>query len=482
MKMRAFLIACVALLVAGCDKQMGTTPDAKAWLSSQEGPKVEGVQAALLKSAHDADLAGDWRTATSYYQQLADKNPDNKDIQISLADDLRKLGDTAKATSIYDMVLKKDPNNPAATEGKGLALMQQGDMDGAVQILLKLAQTDKASWRTYNAVGIIAASKQSPAAAKPYFEQALAMSPNNPSILNNIGLSQAMSHEFDSANATLTQAATLATPRPAFREQIELNNAMVYAAAGKLENAEAIARQYYTGAELSNNMGFYAHLANDDQLAKTYLNMALTQSKRFYPRAWDNLQDLNASAAPSSVPTASTEQASAAAPGAAPTTPVTMSAPEPTVAIAQPQLQPLPQAQPQLERQAQPAVQPEQDANGNRIIRPTMGYLPTPQSAHAAPEQEAALAQPSAPLPTQKNGQSAMVYYNPTGNPDAKADALGQMAPAAGESASASAPTPTMPQQQASAIQLPPPQGQAKEKPSNGFQAVGNWFGSMLDY
>lgn len=32
-------------------------------------------------------------------------------------------------------------------------------------------------------------------------------------------------------------------------------------------------------------MGFYAHLAKDDVLAKSYLNMALTKNPKYYDRA-----------------------------------------------------------------------------------------------------------------------------------------------------------------------------------------------------
>jgi hypothetical protein len=40
-------------------------------------------------------------------------------------------------------------------------------------------------------------------------------------------------------------------------------------------------------------MGFYAHLAKDDALAKTYLNMAISGSSTFYERAWNNLDGIS---------------------------------------------------------------------------------------------------------------------------------------------------------------------------------------------
>jgi hypothetical protein len=72
-----------------------------------------------------------------------------------------------------------------------------------------------------------------------------------------------------------------------------LNLALVYASAGKLPEARKIAEAYLSGPSLNNNLGLYAHLAKDDNLAKSYLNMALTESKTYYGKAWDNLEAIN---------------------------------------------------------------------------------------------------------------------------------------------------------------------------------------------
>jgi hypothetical protein len=84
------------------------------------------------------------------------------------------------------------------------------------------------------------------------------------------------------------------------RKRIDLNLSLVYAVAGKQDEARAVAERYFSGPTLSNNLGLYAHLANDDEMAKAYLNMALTDSKTFYERAWDNLQTINSSSTPAS--------------------------------------------------------------------------------------------------------------------------------------------------------------------------------------
>ncbi len=460
------------LLAAGCSSKDLGILDANKWLNEQPGPKVEGVSDTLLKNAKDADNAGDYRTAAAYYQQLVDKNPDNKEYRTTLADTVRKLGETEKALAMYDAVLKLDPAFAPAVEGKGLALMQKGEFDAAQLLFNQLITAGKGSWRTYNAVGVIVASRQNMDAAKPYFDEALKVSPANPSVMNNLGLALGMNREFDPAIAQFTQASALASARPAFKRQIDLNAAMVYAAAGKLDNAEALARQYLDGAALSNNMGFYAHLAQDDQLARTYLNMALTQSKRFYPRAWENLQALNqpgqrsAPAAPvmpvlsedSKPEKKDKKDKKQAKKGKAATE-------EKTVAIPAPVMPPtsigvqavaLPHAAPPIPEPAEP--EPVVISSGSTLPEMVIG-TPEPTPVEPAPPVAAIPATPPALLP--------IVSASP---------AAGTSEPVAVAPAPLSAPATT-----ANAPQ-PAPISAGTKKADNGFEAVGNWFGSMLDY
>ena len=80
---------------------------------------------------------------------------------------------------------------------------------------------------------------------------------------------------------------------PYQRKQIDLNLAMVHGVSGDFDTARDVAGKYLEGPALDNNLGLYAHLAKDDSLAKSYLNMALTQSPTYYERAWENLDVVN---------------------------------------------------------------------------------------------------------------------------------------------------------------------------------------------
>lgn len=422
----------ITVMLAGCGSaEKLTGVDGRTWLSALDGPKVEGVNATLLRSAREAEASGDYATAVNYYRQLTDKDPENKEYLTGLADVLRKAGQVDQALDYYEAVLKKQKDFPPALEGKALALMQRGDMDDAQLLFTELAKSGKASWRTHNGLGIILAAGQSPAQAKAHFDEAKRLSPDNPSVLNNIGLAQAMESDYDAAIATFAQAAALSASRPAVRKQIELNAAMVHAAAGRLDRAEAIAKQHLQGAALNNNMGLYAHLAKDNDLARTYFNMALSQSKRFYPRAWNNLEALKSG----------TKQTAA--------TPRTLKLPDaaPVAAASEEKAQ---AAVPVTPVQLQPAAPPAAQAQ------------PVVLAPAAAPKPQPAAVEASVPTPPV---------------PEAPA-ALGQIAPAAGATVTTLSAAPDAAGKPAATNKQ---EGRDKNDIDNGFEALTGWIGSLVD-
>ena len=284
----ALLTLCLSACAGGVDPV-----DNKKFLNGLDGPNVPTVQETLMDSARNAEKSGNYQQASQIYQQALGKEPDNKDIALALANSYRRNGEYDRAIAMYDLLLAKDAAMLDAREGKALAMMAKGDFETPVKLLQEVVKVDPTRWKSLNALGILACTRQAQGDAQHYFSDALKYHPDSPTILNNIGLSQAINGDYDTAISSLLQASSLSATGSLDRKRIDLNTALVYAIAGKLDEAQAIAEKYFTRAELDNNLGLYAHLANDDQMARSYLNMALTESKVFYQKAWDNLQDLS---------------------------------------------------------------------------------------------------------------------------------------------------------------------------------------------
>lgn len=349
-----FIALLLLLPLAACDNNMNPI-DSKAFLASLEGPKVPSMKDTFIENAKNAENQGDYAQAAQFYQQALEKMPEDKDIMLSLAEAFRRSGSNDQAIMTYDAVLQKDDKNLAAKEGKSLSLMAKGDFETPANILSEVVKSDPTRWKTLNALGILFSTRSMQSEAQAYYLEALKYSPSNPAILNNLGLSQGLDRKFPEAIASLSQAAGFATMGSDDRKRIELNLSLVYAIAGKTDDARAIAERYFSGPTLNNNLGLYAHLANDDQLAKAYLNMALTESKTFYEKAWDNLQILNGKspAQDSAQVVVKTEQP--------PVTPVPEKMPE-TKPKAKPKPKPKPKAKPAVKKEEPKAPQPQTEA------------------------------------------------------------------------------------------------------------------------
>jgi Flp pilus assembly protein TadD len=307
---RVFLLT-TALTLSACGQagQQWLDPDKTFALFDQ--PVVKGVNATQEEMAKDAAAAGDFARAGQIYQQLVagGKGAPAEQLRykLGMAESARRLGNFDAALAMYDELSTAHGNHVEVLEGRGLTLMASGKAVDAGKTLASALEKDPKRWRTLNALGILFVSRNMIPEALAYYNEALIYSPNNAAVLNNMGLSHAIERNFPRAVEAM-QKAVMASKAPSQRKQIELNLAMVLGVSGDLEGAREVANKYLEGAALDNNLGLYAHLAKDDALAKTYLNMALSQSSGFYQRAWDNLDTVNSQSG-AMVPTEATPAA-----------------------------------------------------------------------------------------------------------------------------------------------------------------------------
>lgn len=286
------LILLLPMLVACNDPTVEQWMNPDRTFAKLPQPEVPTVNQSLEKSATAALEAGDVNRASQFYRQLLDSEkarPEDKArYRLALADAERRRGNYGAALKLFDETLKEDPGNIDALEGRGLALMAQGKSAEAGRVLAKVLEQDSTRWRTLNALGILFVTKNMTPEAMEYFTAALKASPDNAAVLNNVGLTRAIERNYPRAVEALQQASKM-SQNDARRRQVDLNLALVYGISGDMESARVMAEKHLKGAALDNNLGLYAHLAKNDELAKTYLNMALTRSPTYYERAWQNL-------------------------------------------------------------------------------------------------------------------------------------------------------------------------------------------------
>lgn len=286
-----FLSSCQQMTQTFPSLDNDVTPEVLVEKSGKD-VKFEGVNASLLKTAQKAMEDGNYAKAAQFYKQLMNEDPKGDLYQLAYAEALRRSGDYGMALNTYEAFIRKHPDSLVAHEGRGLTLLAQDDVTRALEVLDTVRQRDGTRWRTLNGIGVGLAIQKKNEDALQYFREALKYNENNSSVLNNIGLTLAIMDDYPRALKALDLAVRMHKGPTKDLERIDLNRAMVMGISGDLDGAEKVAGQYLKKPELYNNLGYYAYLANDRELAKTYLNMALTQSPEYYKKAWDNLQQV----------------------------------------------------------------------------------------------------------------------------------------------------------------------------------------------
>jgi Flp pilus assembly protein TadD len=267
-----------------------------AGLSNQEflektspGPNVGGLNDNLLASADEALKNYNYSRAKGFYEQLLSKDARNVEYLMGYAETLRRSGQFDAALRNYNVVLEQQASHLDAREGKALSLMGLGKFNDAGQILTGIMKQDAKRWRTLNAIGILFAMQGRYREANAYYNEALKFSPDHPAVLNNIGLTQAMDMQYDNAIAALQRSSGLMPADSPQRVAVDMNLALVYGLSKRNDMAEKVLSRHLPKHAIYNNLGFYSYLANDTKLAKSYLDMALSQNPTYYDKAWNNM-------------------------------------------------------------------------------------------------------------------------------------------------------------------------------------------------
>ncbi|PIR39022.1 MAG: hypothetical protein COV35_04920 [Alphaproteobacteria bacterium CG11_big_fil_rev_8_21_14_0_20_39_49] len=243
-----------------------------------------------LKQADELYKQGDYPKAITLYDKLINENSSSETL-LYYAESLRLTNNCGKAISIYDRILNNDAANIVASEGKGLCNLVLGKFQAAVEILSQVVSLDDTRWKAVNALGVIYALKGHIEESMEYYNLAIKNNGHNPTVLNNIGLSLAFSGDYKRGKDILAKSVSLVDQSDdEKRKRIELNLALLYGLAGEHNMAKTILEKYFSEAEVMNNLGFYASMANDRELAKVYLSKALSASPSHYEKAWNNLQ------------------------------------------------------------------------------------------------------------------------------------------------------------------------------------------------
>ncbi len=203
-----------------------------------------------------------------------------------LADLAFESGDNGEALARYDSLLKVAPGDWTIAERAGIAALKLGDSARAAPLIDRATASRHASWRAWNAKGVIADDRRDWATADAAYDQALNLAPDGAEVINNQGWSLVLRGEWRRAAGYFEHAASLDPKSERIANNLELARA---ALAGDLPQRRP-GESDRGWAERLNDAGVAAQLVGDHQRAVAAFTQALRTSGSWYARAANNLQ------------------------------------------------------------------------------------------------------------------------------------------------------------------------------------------------
>ena len=230
----ASLLALLATDLGGCA--------AVSKLSDMTGSVGPRAEAAPTDPARAAEIAGERYRA----------NPKDGNAALAYGQALRANGQRAQAAAVLEQATIAHPGNKPLLALYGRALADNGNFQQAFDVLSKAHSPDNPDWRLLSVQGTCLDQMGRHEEARRYYVSALKITPDDPGVLSNLGLSYMLTKELPRAEETLRQA--YASPRASAR--VRQNLALVVGLQGRFAEAETIVKADLPPDEAAANVAY----------------------------------------------------------------------------------------------------------------------------------------------------------------------------------------------------------------------------------
>jgi Flp pilus assembly protein TadD len=230
----------VSLVLGLC----GCQTDGSSDITGSLGEKIEKTSLTEPKRGVD------------FYRDRFRANPEDTDAALQYGKALRSAGQKAQAVAVLEQVTIAHPGDKALLAGYGRALADNGNFQQAFDVLSRAHTPDNPDWRILSAQGAVLDQLGRAEEARQYYASALKISPDEPSVLSNLGLSYMLSKDLRMAEETLRRAYGHANAEPRVRQ----NLALVVGLQGREAEAESIMKADRPAGEAAADITRLRHL------------------------------------------------------------------------------------------------------------------------------------------------------------------------------------------------------------------------------
>jgi Flp pilus assembly protein TadD len=151
-----------------------------------------------------------------------DAKPGEKRASLDYAAALRANGQHPQAVAVLQRTSMSNVGDRDVAAAYGKALADIGQLEQASQVLAQAHSEDRPNWRVLSTLGSVADQMGNHQRARDLYHRAMQIAPNEPSILNNLGLSYVLTKELTLAEETLRKAVALPGADPRIRANLDL--------------------------------------------------------------------------------------------------------------------------------------------------------------------------------------------------------------------------------------------------------------------
>jgi len=193
-----------------------------------------------------------------------------------------------QAFARYQSLLKTSAFDESLLEQAGIAALKLGDVTNASLLLSRATSARGASWRAWNALGVVADLRSDWSTAEACYDEAARLAPSEVEPVNNRGWSHLLRGNWREALRFFEAAAALDPKSVRVSNNLELARS---AQAAELPSRRTGESDFSWAARL-NDAGVAAAILGDKGRATAAFSQALDVSGTWYVRAANNLEAL----------------------------------------------------------------------------------------------------------------------------------------------------------------------------------------------
>jgi Flp pilus assembly protein TadD len=248
--LRGLTIAATAVLLSACASGGSES------LTSMIGEKPDDIDSRTFSGGPKTEL----QKATEYWGKEFAAKPADAKAAVSYAKNLKAMGNKEQAYAVLQQAHAVNGNDRAINSEYGRLALEYDQVSLAQRLLAQADDPINPDWRVISARGTVLAKQGNHKDAIPLYRRALALAPNQASVLNNLALAYTMDGQPEEAERLLRQASN----QPGGDPRVAQNLALVLGVQGKFDESKQIATATMPADAASSNADYLRQIVKVD--------------------------------------------------------------------------------------------------------------------------------------------------------------------------------------------------------------------------